>query len=83
MADRIIVLDQGVLVDQGPPDELYRNPRLFHQPDAERAPQISEVLFRLVQAGLLPAESFTAHEDVGVERLRALLEARSRAAQHA
>jgi energy-coupling factor transport system ATP-binding protein len=73
MADRIIVLSDGALVDQGPPDELYRNARLFHGPDAERAPQISEVLFQLVQAGLLPAEQFTAREDIGIHRLRSLL----------
>ena len=73
MADRVIVLSDGALVDQGPPDELYRNARLFHGPDAERAPQISEVLFQLVQAGLLPAEQFTAHEEIGIQRLRSLL----------
>ena len=73
MADRIIVLSDGALVDQGPPDELYRNARLFHGPDAERAPQISEVLFQLVQAGLLPAEQFTAREEIGIQRLRSLL----------
>jgi energy-coupling factor transporter ATP-binding protein EcfA2 len=84
MADRIIVLDNGALVDQGPPDELYRNPRLFHRPDAERAPQISEVLFQLIQAGLMAEEQFTAREEDGVERLRALLMANaSQVVQHA
>jgi energy-coupling factor transport system ATP-binding protein len=84
MADRIIVLADGALVDQGPPDELYRNPRLFHRPDAERAPQISEVLFQLVEAGLISADQFTAREDTGIERLRALLTAGAgRLAQHA
>ncbi len=73
MADRIIVLDNGALVDQGPPDELYRNPRLFHRPDAERAPQISEVLFQLIQTGLMAEEQFTAREQTGIERLRSLL----------
>ena len=73
MADRMIVLSDGALVDQGPPDELYRNARLFHGPDAERAPQISEVLFQLVQAGLIAEEQFTAREQTGVERLRRLL----------
>lgn len=73
MADRIVVLADGALVDQGPPDELYRNPRLFHRPDAERAPQISEVLFQLVQAGLISDEQFTAREETGIQRLRSLL----------
>jgi energy-coupling factor transporter ATP-binding protein EcfA2 len=77
MADRIIVMQDGMVVDQGAPDQLYLNPVLFHRPDAERAPQISEVLFQLVQAGLLPAEEFTAREQPGVERLRAFLAARS------
>src|SRR5215470_15780966 len=44
MADRIVVLGAGEIIDQGPPDELYRNPLLFHGPEAERAPQIAEVL---------------------------------------
>ena len=73
MADRIVVMQDGMVIDQGPPDQLYLNPILFHRPDAERAPQISEVLFRLVQAGLLAEDDFTAHEELGVERLRALL----------
>jgi len=77
MADRIIVLDDGALVDQGSPDELYRNPHLFHRPDAERAPQISEVLFQLVEAGLISADQFTAREETGIERLRRLLIARA------
>jgi energy-coupling factor transporter ATP-binding protein EcfA2 len=84
MADRIIVLDEGALVDQGPPDELYRNPRLFHRPDAERAPQISEVLFQLVKAGLMAEDQFTAHEKTGTERLRArLMASAGQVAQHA
>jgi len=74
MADRVIVMQHGLVVDQGPPDQLYRNPVLFHHPQAERAPQISEVLFELLQAGLLPASQFTAQEEAGIQRLRALLE---------
>ncbi len=75
MADRIVVMQNGLIVDQGPPDQLYRNPLLFHRPDAERAPQISDVLFQLVQAGLMAEEDFTAREDLAVRRLRARLEA--------
>ena len=75
MADRIVVMQNGLIVDQGPPDQLYRNPLLFHRPDAERAPQISDVLFQLIQAGLMAEEDFTAREDLAVRRLRARLEA--------
>ena len=82
MADRIVVMQDGLVVDQGPPDRLYSNPTLFHRADAERAPQISEVLFKLIQDGLLSEEAFTAREEPGVERLRALLQARQRAVQH-
>jgi energy-coupling factor transport system ATP-binding protein len=81
MADRIIVMQDGVVVDQGTPDRLYLNPDLFHRPDAERAPQIGEVLFKLVQDGLVAEEEFTAREERGVGRLRALLEARRAAVQ--
>src|SRR5258708_274249 len=84
MADRIIVLSDGALFDQGPPDELYRNAPLFHAPDPERAPQISEVLFRLVQAGVRRATPVTAPEENGTQRLRALLMARTgQVVQHA
>jgi energy-coupling factor transporter ATP-binding protein EcfA2 len=82
MADRIIVLQNGLVVDQGPPDQLYRNPLLFHHPESERAPQISEVLFQLIQAGVLSDDQFTAREALGVERLRSLLQARQPVTQH-
>ncbi len=75
MADRIIVLNSGEVIDQGPPDQLYRNPLLFHGPDAERAPQIAELLFALEQDGLALAEAFTAREEMGIQRLTALLSA--------
>jgi len=73
MADRIVLMQDGLIVDQGPPDQLYRNPLLFHRSDAERSPQISQVLFQLMQAGLLSESAFTAREELGIERLRELL----------
>jgi hypothetical protein len=56
---------------------------LFHGPDAERAPQIAELLFALEQEGLIPAEAFTAHEETGIAQLRALLESVHPRMQHA
>jgi hypothetical protein len=73
MADRIVVLSAGEIIDQGPPDELYRNPLLFHGPDAERAPQVAEVLYALQRDGIVDASMFTAHEEMGIERLQTLL----------
>jgi energy-coupling factor transporter ATP-binding protein EcfA2 len=73
MADRLVVLSAGEIILQGPPDELYRNPLLFHGPDGERAPQIAEVLYALQQDGVIDASMFTAQEKVGIERLQTLL----------
>jgi len=42
------------------------------------------VLFQLIQAGLISEQQFTAREEVGIERLRALLMARTgQVVQHA
>ncbi len=82
MADRIVLMQDGLVVDQGPPDDLYRNPLLFHRPDAERSPQISQVLFQLMRAGLLTEDDLTAREELGVARLRTLLQ-RARVVQSA
>ncbi len=77
MADRIVVMDGGRIVDEGPPDELYRNGTLFHHADGERAPQIAELLHRLVQDGLLPPTAFSAREEAGVAILLQALESRA------
>jgi energy-coupling factor transport system ATP-binding protein len=82
MADRIVVLEGGRVVDQGAPDELYRNPALFHGPDAERAPQIAELLYALEHDGLISADQFTAREEPGIQCLQRLLEQAARPVQH-
>ena len=73
-ADRIIMMDQGKIVAQGAPRELFRNVELFHRTGGERLPQIAELLFALEQEGLLPAEAFTPYEHEAVQVLTRLLE---------
>jgi hypothetical protein len=76
-------MNNGEVIDQGPPDQLYRNPLLFHGPDAERAPQIAELLFALEQDGLAPSDAFSAREEAGIQQLESLLAAaQARMRQH-
>jgi energy-coupling factor transporter ATP-binding protein EcfA2 len=76
MADRIILMDRGQIVAEGPPEELYHYEDFFHRADGERAPQIAEILFELERDGLIDPSSFTAREERGVEVLTAALGAR-------
>ena len=69
MADRILVMDGGQIVDQGPPHLLYRSAATFHRPDGERAPQIAEVLFGLLQDGLIDESEFCAREEDAINML--------------
>jgi energy-coupling factor transport system ATP-binding protein len=82
MADRIIVMEAGRIVDQGPPNVLYRNAAIFHRPDGERAPQVAEVLFGLIEDGLLDESEFTAREEEAIELLTRKLGSTQRLASH-
>jgi len=83
MADRIVVMDDGRIVDEGSPARLYRNAAIFHRPDGERAPQIAQVMYELVQEGLVEETEFTAREEEAVRLLKSLLSrARHRLASH-
>jgi len=82
MADRIIVMEAGRIVDQGPPNILYRNAAIFHRPDGERAPQVAEVLYGLIEDGLLDESEFTAREEEAVELLARKLGASQWLASH-
>lgn len=82
MADRIVVMEAGRIIDQGPPNVLYRNAAIFHRPDGERAPQVAELLYGLIKDGLIEESEFTAREDEAVDLLARKLEARQRRASH-
>lgn len=73
IADRVVVMDEGRIVDQGPPDHLYCNAAIFHRPDGERAPQIAQVLYELLQEGLIDQAEFTAREEEAVRLLASRL----------
>jgi len=83
MADRILVMDGGQIVDQGPPHLLYRSGATFHRPDGERAPQIAEVLYGLLQDGLIDESEFCAREQDAIDLLTdKLSRSRVRLASH-
>ncbi len=69
IADRVIVMDEGRIVDQGPPARLYRNAAIFHRPDGERAPQIAQVLYGLLGEHLIEESEFSAREEDAVRLL--------------
>jgi energy-coupling factor transporter ATP-binding protein EcfA2 len=75
-ADRIFVMDQGRVVAEGTPRELFRNVELFHRMGGERLPQVAELLFALEQDGLITPEEFSPYEHDAVNILGRLLEGR-------
>jgi len=72
-ADRILVMDQGQIVDQGPPRELFRNVDLFHRTGGERLPQVAELLHLLEQDGWIGPERFSPNESEAVDIISHLL----------
>jgi energy-coupling factor transporter ATPase len=74
MADRIILFNEGTLVDQGTPFELFQKVDLFHQIGGERVPQVAEVLSTLQNLHIATPDQFAVNEDAGVEVLKNILE---------
>ncbi len=75
-ADRILVMDQGQVVAEGSPRELFRNADLFHRIGGERLPQAAELLYALEQEGLITPAEFSPYEQEAVQVLTRLLEGR-------
>jgi energy-coupling factor transporter ATP-binding protein EcfA2 len=73
-ADRIILMDQGRIVADDTPRVLFRNVDLFHRTEGERLPHVAELLFLLMQDGLISSDQFTAREGEAVELLSLLLQ---------
>lgn len=73
-ADRILMMDQGQLVAQGTPRELFRDIDLFHRTGGERVPQVAELLFALEQDGLISPDQFSLSESDALAVISRLLE---------
>ncbi|TMF76366.1 MAG: ATP-binding cassette domain-containing protein [Chloroflexi bacterium] len=76
-ADRIVVMDKGRIVDEGPPSRVFRNVDLFHRLEGERVPQVAEAFFLLEQRGLSTPDEFTPVERDAIEVLASRLGASS------
>ena len=74
VADRIIVVDQGRILADAPPRDLFRDAELFRKTEGERLPQVAEALLALEAAGLVGPDDFTPNEDEAVEVLARLLD---------
>lgn len=74
-ADRILMMDQGQIVAQGTPRELFRNVDLFHRTGGERLPQVAELLFALEQDGLITPDQFSPYEGDALQAISRLMEA--------
>ncbi len=74
-SDRILMMDQGQIIAQGTPRDLFRNVDLFHRIGGERLPQVAELLFALEQERFITVDQFTPSEPDAVKVLSSLLEA--------
>jgi energy-coupling factor transporter ATP-binding protein EcfA2 len=73
-ADRIVVMDQGRIIADAPPRQLFRDADLFHRTQGGRLPQVAELLLTLEGEGLVDEASFTPCEEQAVAVLARLLE---------
>ena len=75
VADRIIILDQGRIIADAAPHELFRDGSLFETHQGIRMPQAAEVLSRLHAEGLIPRGAVSPYEDEATDVLARLIAA--------
>jgi energy-coupling factor transporter ATP-binding protein EcfA2 len=57
-SDRILVMDDGRIVAQGTPREIFRNLGIFHRTGGERVPAAVELMNALERDGLVSSEEY-------------------------
>ena len=77
LSDRIFLMNEGKLVEQGAPMDLFQKTELFESIGGERVPQISEVLVGLKKEKLIDDKSLAITEEAGVELLEQALRKRN------
>lgn len=72
VADQILVMNEGCVVDYGLPRRVFRNTALFHQIQ-EKVPFVADLLSDLIQKGVIPEDEFTLREDSTIALLQKYL----------
>ena len=75
-ADRLIEMDSGVMIREGPPRQFFRQVQLLHRGGAERIPPVAQLLLELERRGWIGPDQFTPSESQAVRLLNQLLESR-------
>ncbi len=75
-ADRILMMDQGAIILEGTPRDVFHNRDLFHRTGGERLPQVAELLYQLEQDQLIQPNDFTPNEKGAIDVLNRILETR-------
>jgi energy-coupling factor transporter ATP-binding protein EcfA2 len=74
MSDRILLFNEGHLMAQGTPNEVFRQVDVFHQIGGERVPHIAEILSQMQTNGYLRPDQFSVNEAAGIELIKEQLE---------